>query len=73
MGKYFPPFFSLNLKLGKGLSGFRGWQYVVVAVSAVVFAFFLLLKENWSPEAPANPCCSTFADLALFFLLNGRS
>jgi hypothetical protein len=55
MNSFFPPFFSLKLKSEQGLSGLLGWQYVVVAVTAVVFAFFLSPKRKWYPEAPANP------------------
>jgi hypothetical protein len=48
---FFPPFFSQKLKSRRGLSGLLGWQYVVVAVTAVVFMhFFFLLKKIGIPK-----------------------
>jgi hypothetical protein len=45
MFSIFPSFFSPKTISKQGLSGFLGWQYVVVAVTAVVFAFFLSPKK----------------------------
>jgi hypothetical protein len=68
MFSFFPPFFSLNLESEQGLSGLLGWQYVVVAVTAVVFAFFLSPKRKVEyPAAPANSQFYSFIECVKFY------
>jgi hypothetical protein len=43
------------MKLGLGLSGLLDRQLVVVAVTAVVFAFFLSPKRKWVSRSSSKP------------------